>query len=254
MTGCGGDVADPGNELGAAGIYMSSMAVTAHLIDRATVAQGTGAFTFRLDGDLPFTAGQTVDITIPSPLHSDEKGNARTFSITSSPADLPSITIATRLTGSAFKRTLLDGPIGMPVEVDGPYGSFTLHNKASRPALLLAGGIGITPFRSIVKDATERRLAHRLVLLYSNRSQDATAFLDDLNGWARVNANVRIVPVYTDTSGFVTAETIARETPDLPSAIAYAAGPDPFVRAMRQALLDAGVDPDDIRTEEFPGY
>jgi ferredoxin-NADP reductase len=241
----------------AGGIYSverDNMALTAHLADRRTVAQGTGAFTFRLDGDMPFVAGQTVDITIPSPLHSDEKGNARTFSVTSSPAELPSITIATRLTGSAFKRTLLDGPIGMPVEVDGPYGSFTLHNKASRPALLLAGGIGITPFRSIVKDATERRLAHKLVLLYSNRSQEVTAFLDDLNGWASANGNVKVVPVYTSVSGFITADTIKRETPDLSSAIAYAAGPDAFVKAMRQALLDAGVDPDDIRTEEFPGY
>src|SRR5690242_20417306 len=109
------------------------MALTAHLSDRRIVAQDTGAFTFTLDGAMPFTPGQTVDITIPSPLHSDEKGNARTFSVTSSPADLPSIVIATRLTGSAFKRTLLDAPIGLPVEIDGPYGSFTLHNKASRP-------------------------------------------------------------------------------------------------------------------------
>jgi ferredoxin-NADP reductase len=230
------------------------MALTAHLVARTSVAQDTGAFTFRLDGDMPFTAGQTVDITIPSPLHTDEKGNARTFSVTSSPADLPSITIATRLTGSAFKRTLLDAPMGMPVDVDGPYGSFTLHNKATRPALLLAGGIGITPFRSIVKDATERHLAHKLVLLYSNRSRGTGAFLDDLDGWARANGNIKIVPVYTDTSGYITADVIRRETPDLPSAIAYAAGPDAFVRGMRQALLDAGVDPDDIRTEEFPGY
>jgi len=230
------------------------MALTAHLSDRRIVAQDTGAFTFTLDGAMPFTPGQTVDITIPSPLHSDEKGNARTFSVTSSPADLPSIMIATRLTGSAFKRTLLDAPIGLPVEIDGPYGSFTLHNKASRPALFLAGGIGITPFRAIVKDATERRLAHRLVLLYSNRSQGTGAFLDDLEGWARANANVRIVPVYTDTSGYITPDIIRRETPDLASTIAYAAGPDAFVRAMRQALLDAGIDPDDIRTEEFPGY
>lgn len=230
------------------------MALTAHLIDRRTVAQDTGAFTFRLDGDMAFTPGQTVDMTIPSPLHSDEKGNARTFSIASSPADLPSITIATRLTGSAFKRTLLEGPIRMPVEIDGPYGSFTLHNKTARAGLLLAGGIGITPFRSIIKDATERGLAHKLVLLYSNRSHATGAFVDDLDGWARANGNVRIVPVYTDTSGFINADLIKRETADLPSAIAYAAGPDPFVRAMRQALLDAGVDPDDIRTEEFPGY
>lgn len=227
---------------------------TARLSYRQEVAQGTAAFTFALDGDLRFEAGQTCDFTLPNPLYSDEKGSARTFSITSSPAELPSITIATRLTGSAFKRSLMDGPLGTVVEVDGPYGSFTLHHKVARPALMLAGGIGITPFRSIIKDATERRLAHRLVLLYSNRNRDAAAFLDDLQGWASQNRNATIVPVFTDETGFITPEIIRRHGPDAGEAIAYAAGPDAFVKAMRQALLAAGVDPDDIRTEEFPGY
>jgi ferredoxin-NADP reductase len=228
--------------------------ITARLSDRREVAQGTAAFTFALDGDLRFEAGQTCDFTLPGPKYSDDKGNARTFSITSSPADLPSITIATRLTGSAFKRSLMDGPMGTAIEVDGPYGSFTLHHKTSRPALLLAGGIGITPFRSIVKDATERRLAHRIVLLYSNRNRGSAAFLDDLEGWAKENRNVTIVPVFTDETGFITADLVREHAPDLSSSIAYAAGPDAFVKAMRQALLDAGADPDDIRTEEFPGY
>lgn len=227
---------------------------TARLTGRQQVADGTAAFTLALDGELTFEAGQTCDFTLPDPKYSDEKGNARTFSITSSPADLPSITIATRLTGSAFKRSLMDGPLGTVVEVDGPYGSFTLHRKTSRPALLLAGGIGITPFRSIVKDATERKLAHRIVLLYSNRNRNSAAFLDDLTGWAAQNPKVTIVPVFTEETGFITAEVVKTHAPDLAASIAYAAGPDAFVKAMRQALLDAGVDPDDIRTEEFPGY
>jgi ferredoxin-NADP reductase len=228
--------------------------ITARLSNRQEVAHETAAFTFALDGDLRFEAGQTCDFTLPEPRYSDEKGNARTFSLTSSPADLPAITIATRLTGSAFKRSLMDGPLGTVVEVDGPYGSFTLHHKSARPALLLAGGIGITPFRSMIKDATERSLAHRLVLLYSNRNRASSAFLDDLQGWARDNRNVTIVPVFTDESGFITADVIRQHAPDVATLIAYAAGPDAFVKAMRQALLQAGVDPDDIRTEEFPGY
>lgn len=228
--------------------------VTARLEGRQHVADGTAAFVFRLDGDLAFEAGQTCDITLPSPLYSDEKGNARTFSITSSPAELPSMTVATRLTGSAFKRSLMDAPLGTTVEVDGPYGSFTLHRNASRPALLLAGGIGVTPFRSIIKDATERNLPHRITLLYSNRNRNSAAFLSDLEGWARDSRNVAIVPVFTDETGFMTADTIRRHGPDPATSIAYAAGPDGFVKAMRQALIDAGYDPDNVRTEEFPGY
>jgi ferredoxin-NADP reductase len=226
----------------------------ARLKERHQVADGTGAFTFELTEPFTFEAGQTCDFTIDGPMYSDEAGNARTFSITSSPADLPSITIATRLTGSAFKRSLLDSPLGLDVDVDGPYGSFTLHHNAAKPAVMLAGGIGITPFRSIVKNATEKKLPHRIVLLYSNRTPASTAFLDDLTGWAKQNSNVTIVPVYTDQTGFITADIIKQHAPDLPTAIAYAAGPAPFVTAMRTAALAAGVDPDQIRTEEFPGY
>src|SRR5262245_28731179 len=149
----------------------------ARLIKVDRIGTETAAFTFEPSERLTFEPGQTCDITIPAMKYNDDKGNARTFSITSSPADAPRLRFATRLTGSAFKRTLLEAPAGFEVDIDGPYGSFVLHKNAAKPAAFFAGGIGITPFHSIIKDATERRLPHKLTLFYANRTPASTAFL-----------------------------------------------------------------------------
>src|SRR5512135_2461336 len=100
----------------------------ARLIETRTVADRTAAFVFDLAGvPFEFKAGQTCDVTLPAPKYQDAEGSTRTFSITSSPADLPRIMFATRLTGSAFKRSLLEAPAGTEAELEGPFGSFTLH-------------------------------------------------------------------------------------------------------------------------------
>lgn len=235
----------------------------ARLVDVKHIAAGTAQFQFEVEGAMSFEAGQTCDITLPSPLYQDEGGNARTFSIASSPADLPRLLFATRVSGSAFKRSLVESAPGADVEVDGPYGSFTLHRNASKPAVFFAGGIGITPFRSIIKAATEGGLPHRLTLFYSNRTPDSTAFLPDLEQWAQRNPNLTLVPTITDEAdvhtwkyqkGMIDAAFLKGRLPAEPTAIHYIAGPPPFVKAMRDALEQFGTDPDNIRTEEFSGY
>jgi ferredoxin-NADP reductase len=226
------------------------------------VAEGTGAFTFELQDPFTFEPGQTCDITIPSPRYQDDKGSSRTFSITSTPADLPRLTFATRLTGSAFKRTLLEGAPGLEIDVDGPYGSFVLHKNAAKPAVFFAGGIGITPFHSIIDDAAARRLPHKLLLLYSNRTAASTAFLSDLEAAQRANPNFQLVATITDpgpagtwrySTGLMNAGFIKPHLQDA-NAIYYLAGPPSFVAAMRSALGELDADPDNIRTEEFSGY
>ena len=232
------------------------------LVDVAQVASGTVRAIFELEDGFSFEAGQTCDITLPSPKYQDEHGNARTFSIASSPADLPRLTFATRVSHSAFKRSLAEGAPGTEADIDGPYGSFTLHKNTAKPAVFFAGGIGITPFRSIIKDATERGLPHDLTLFYSNRTPDSTAFLPDLEEWAKRNPRLTLVPTITDDvdihtwkyqKGMIDAAFLKGRLP-AGEAIYYAAGPAAFVAAMRQALERSGADPDNIRTEEFPGY
>jgi len=81
---------------------------------------------------------------------------------------------------SAFKRTFKSVRIGAPVQLEGPFGSLTLHNNRARPAVFIAGGIGITPFMSILRQAAKDQLHQRLLLLYSNRRPEDAAFLAEL--------------------------------------------------------------------------
>lgn len=228
-----------------------------------TVAEDTAAFVLEPESPLDFTPGQTCDITLLAPKYIDDEGPSRTFSIASSPADRPRLTIATRLTGTAFKRTLAEAGSGVDVDLDGPFGSFILHRNPAKPATFFAGGIGITPFRSIIKDATERQLRHRLTLVYSNRTPEATAFLPDLETWLRENPKLRLVATATKIepnarwayeTGRVDADFIRQYVGGLDEAICYVAGPPGFVKAVRAALEVVGVDPDNVRFEEFSGY
>src|SRR5262249_60368327 len=119
---------------------------------RDPVAEGTMAFRFDKPAGFIHRAGQTLDFTLIDPPETDAEGNTRTFSIASAPDDAE-IAIATRMRGSAFKRVLGSVPLGTKVGAEGPFGSFTLHNNVSKPGVFLAGGIGITPFRSMIRDA-----------------------------------------------------------------------------------------------------
>ncbi len=226
------------------------------------IALRTLAFEIEPAEPLTFRSGQTCDVIIPHPAYTDELGNTRTFSIASAPEVSP-LTFATRLTESAFKRTLAEAPIGTPLDLDGPYGSFTLHHNAARPAVFLAGGIGITPFRSMVADATRRKLPHRITLLFSNTSASSAPFLDDLQVWARDNPNFTLVPTITDPvsgepwtfeTGRIDAAFMKARVPDPASAIFYIAGPAGFVAAMARTAEEIGADPDSVKSEEFPGY
>ncbi|MDE3155061.1 MAG: FAD-dependent oxidoreductase [Acidobacteriota bacterium] len=235
----------------------------AHLKRRFEPAAGTGAFIFEPEQPLAFKAGQTCDIRIPEPRYQDAEGAVRTFSIASPPGS-PELMFATRLTGSAFKRSLMEMPPGTVVEIDGPYGSFTLHQNAAKAAVLLAGGIGITPFRSMIADAVERNLPHDLTLVYSNRTAGSSAFISDLEAWARAHPRFHLVATITEPApgeawshltGLVDAAFLARHVrADFGTAIFYVAGPDGFVKAMAASVSSAGADPDNVRTEEFAGY
>lgn len=156
--------------------------LAARLAERKEIADATYAFQFDL-GDQPFAykPGQTVDLIQPEPKYQDELGSRRTFSIAEAPGK-EHLLVATRYRGSAFKRSLIEAPLGTAVDLEGPYGSFTLPQKPS-DVYLIAGGIGVTPFRSIVEDSRERSLDHTLTLIHSNRTPEEAPFLDELIRW-----------------------------------------------------------------------
>jgi ferredoxin-NADP reductase len=230
---------------------------------REQVAEGTMAFHFEKPAGFEFRAGQAMDVTLLDPPESDSEGNTRTFSIASTPFESDLMT-ATRMRDTAFKRSLSKVPLGTPVKVDSATGSLTLHKNSAKPAVFLAGGIGITPFHSIVRQADRERLPHHLYLFYSNRRPEDAAFLDTLLQSEKTNPNFRLIATMTDMSrsqrdwndetGFISREMLSRYLDKLQGPIYYIAGPPAMVAAMRKMLVEAAADEDDIRTEEFAGY
>jgi ferredoxin-NADP reductase len=161
--------------------------MTAKLAKRERIADGTYAFTIE-PNEPPFSyrAGQTLDLTYPGLSKPDASGNRRTFSIANAPG-YGGFLVATRVRASALKVALVEAPIGTDLEVDGPYGNFTLPTK-STDVVMLAGGVGVTPFRSMVEDTLERSLDHTLTLIHSNRTPEEAPFLEELIRWGAKSA------------------------------------------------------------------
>jgi len=242
----------------------------ARLTERHEVAERTMAFQFQKPVGWTFKAGQFIDITLLNPPETDAEGNTRAFSLSSAP-DEPAIMVTTRLRDTAFKRVLMTQPLSSEVKIEGPFGNLTLHNNAKRPAVLLAGGIGITPFRSIVVHAAMEKLPHRIFLFYSNRRPEDAAFLEELQALEQQNHNYKLLATMTEGAksarpwkgevGPINYEMLDRqlklaESPDSHPAtpVYYIAGPPQMVRDLQTMLANAGVDSDDVRIEEFSGY
>src|SRR6202049_4265795 len=167
------------------------------LVSRHEVAERTTTFRFEKPSNWIFKAGQYLDMTLLDPPETDAEGNTRTFSIASGPHE-ETLMVATRMRDTAFKRVLKTLPLGSAVKIEGPSGSLTLHNNVTRTAVFLAGGIGITPFRSMVFRAAKEKLPHRIFLFYSNRRPEDAPFLADLQALEKENPNYTLVASMTE--------------------------------------------------------
>jgi ferredoxin-NADP reductase len=241
----------------------TTAAHTSSLIKREEIAEGTMAFHFSKPAEFQFRAGQSVDVTLIDPPETDAEGNTRAFSIASAPFE-PGLVFATRMRDSAFKRVLRNAPLGMEVKIDSPGGSFVLHHRVEKPAVFLAGGIGITPFLSIIRQSAHDHTPHQIYLFYSNRRPEDAAFLQELAQIASQNAKFHLIATMAEMdksqrewkgeTGFINKDMLVKYGPPVQGPIYYLAGPPVMVAAMRRMLTDAAVDEDDIRTEEFSGY
>ena len=175
----------------------SSPASLAKLISREQVAEGTTAFRFEKPSGWTFKAGQSMDVTLLEPAETDAEGNTRAFSIASAPYD-EYLMVATRMRDTAFKRVLSTMPLGTTVKIEGPFGNLTLHNNVTKTAVFLAGGIGITPFRSIVFHAAKEKLPHHIFLFHSNRRPEDAPFLEDLEALEGKNPNYNLIATMTE--------------------------------------------------------
>jgi ferredoxin-NADP reductase len=239
------------------------MTYTSSLINRTEVAQGTMAFYFEKPRDFQFQSGQFVDLTLIDPPENDAEGARRTFSIASAPYE-ESFMFATRMRGTAFKRVLRTVPLGTELQLEGPFGMMTLDKAEPRAAVFLAGGIGITPFRSMIFEASKQKWSRPLWLFYSNRRREDAPFLTELEEIQTSNPNYKLVATLTEPeksrqtwtgeTGYIDVAMLAKYLGELTSAIYYTAGPPAMVAAMLEMLGKAGVTMSQIRSEEFSGY
>lgn len=233
---------------------------TTRLTGRHEVAQGTLAFELEKPAGFTFRPGQAFDIALPG-LPGTGPDSRHTFSIVSAPHE-ERLAFATRMRDSAYKRALAALALGSPLEIDGPFGTLTLHG--TRPGVLIAGGIGITPFMSMLRDAAHRQDTRPLALLYSNRRPEEAAFWPELQALARRLPALRLVATMTGMAqsaipwdgptGRIDAALVQRAGQGLAAPVYYVSGPPAMVRAQQETLRAAGVDEDAVRSEEFYGY
>ncbi len=237
--------------------------LTVHLEDKRVIAKDTMSFILSRPEGFLFKPGQHIDLIIPNPPENDGEGNIRTLSLANAPEE-EELLVAMRMRDTAFKRVLKSLPESSELEIEGPYGNMILQANTARPAVFLAGGIGITPFRSMIVEAALLHLPHKIFLFYSNRKIEDAAFLEELRGLESKNGNFKLVATFTapdqktsdthEETGYITKEMIKKYIPDLLSPIYYLAGPPAMTSAMHAMLTKGGVSEDDIRMEEFSGY
>jgi ferredoxin-NADP reductase len=236
---------------------------TVHLQRREEVADRTIAFHFDKPAGFSFKPGQAIDLILPDAATPGAESMRHAFSIVSAPHE-DEIVVTTRMRESAFKNAMARLPIGGSAEIEGPFGSLTLHKKLDRAAVFIAGGIGITPFMSMLRHATHDAVQQQLVLLYSNRRPEDSAFLAELQRLEGDNRTFRLVATMTGLaesrmpwsgeSGKIDEAFVKRIAQELANPVYYVAGPPEMVGAVRDTLERAGVDADDIRSEDFYGY
>jgi ferredoxin-NADP reductase len=211
--------------------------------------------------EVDFSAGQYFHVTLPDIGHQDDKGLRRHITVVTPPNEKGVLGLATRMRDSAFERSLRELPVGAEVEVDQPKGDFVLPQDTSRPLVFIAGGIGITVFRSMLLHIREERLPYRITLVYSNRDRESTAFLDELRELEDELAGFRLVLTMTEDPGWegetrrVDARFIEEQFGEnLEQNVFLVAGPPAMAEGVKKALEEAGVDQANVVVERYTGY
>jgi ferredoxin-NADP reductase len=234
----------------------------ARINEKREVAKGTLLVTFDLLGEeVDFKPGQYFFVTLPDVGYQDEKGLRRHISVVTSPNEKGMLGFATRMRDSAFKRSLREVPVGTEVEVEQPKGDFTLPEATSRPLVFVAGGIGITVFRSMLRYIREERLSYRVTLIYSNRDRESTAFLDELRELEQGIPDFRLILTMTQDPGWE-GETRKIDAPFFRDSLGenlnqytfLVAGPPGMVEGVQTALEEAGVNEDNVIAARYSGY
>jgi ferredoxin-NADP reductase len=233
--------------------------VRATVVEKREVAKGTLFVGFSAEGYPDYRPGAYFWVELPDRGHADEKGLRRHISLATSPTERPVVGLATRLRDTAFKQTLAELDVGDEVEVEEPKGSFLLPEDTEQEYVFVAGGIGITVFRSMLRFIADEQLPYRVTLVYSNRDRASTAFLDELQSLEPRIEGLRVILTMTDEEGW-DGETrhldadVLDELVGLEGKTFLVAGPPAMEEAVANALLAAGVREERVLADKFSGY
>src|SRR5688572_9848654 len=174
----------------------------ATVAEKREVAKGTLLVRFAVEGYPDYRPGSYFWVELPDRGHDDEKGLRRHISLVTSPTETGVVGLATRLRDTAFKRTLAELEVGDEVQVEEPKGSFLLPQETGAEYVFVAGGIGITVFRSMLRYIADEALPYRVTLVYSNRDRASAAFLDELEELERRIEGLKVVLTMTEEDGW----------------------------------------------------
>jgi ferredoxin-NADP reductase len=216
------------------------------LVKKIIEAKNTKSFFFEKPKGLEFVAGQYSYLTLGK--------TTKQLTIASSPTE-EFIQITTRIRReSEFKQNLDNLEIGSEIEARAPFGTFILEDKFKNN-IFLAGGIGITPFRSMIKYNIDRKLGIKMHLIYSN-SDSEFVFKEELDQWQKENDFIKVSYHNSSISGHLDSFKLSSlyTTYDIQHTVFYAVGPHAFVNSMEDILEELNIPTDKINTEKFTGY
>tara|TARA_B100000745_G_scaffold246781_1_gene168821 strand:- start:354 stop:1034 length:681 start_codon:yes stop_codon:yes gene_type:complete len=220
------------------------------IIAHEAVAEGTHEVTLKRPPDFAFKAGQYTQIMVPELTKADPKGRSRLFSIASSPEDHEYLQVVFRDSGSGFKETLINMPVGSSVQVEQAAGSFILPQKLARPQVFVAGGVGIAPFMSYLCQKIPDIWEHPITLIYGNQSPESAAYLHELRQMSKEQKRFSLNDIYKrPTPGLFLK--LAEKYKD---AVWRVVGPPGMVATTVNGLQLGGISSGKIITESFEGY
>lgn len=233
------------------------------LLKKVQEAEDVFSFYFEQPSDFAFLPGQFMRLTLDI-IHPDERGNSRFFSIASSPTEKNYLLITIRIDRSRFKKTIYDLVLGTKLQITAPYGTFILKPEEKIPHIFLAGGIGITPFRSMIRNAADLNMTIPITLFTSFRTPENIIFQKELRSIMAKHPWFKLVETVTQpensklnwqgNTGRIDQNLIKKEAPDFSSSLFYIAGPPAMVDGMVDLVKTLGIEETKIRREKFTGY
>jgi glycine betaine catabolism B len=200
---------------------------------------------------LKFTAGQYMEWTLPH-ASSDSRGVRRYFTLASSPTE-DDIKLGIRfekdVKGSSFKNKLLTLKIGDEIVASQLAGDFTLPKNASQKLVFIAGGIGITPFRSIIKYLKDTNQKRDIILIYSDKNKNEMVYKEIFD-----HSPIKVLYWETQKEGYLTKEFITKNIPDFQKRIFYLSGPQNLVKSIESVLFTLKVPKSTVKLDYFPGF